>query len=404
MAAQALEDVRVLDLTQYIAGPYCTKLFADYGAEVIKIERPNGGDPARRLGPFPGDVQDPEKSGLFLLLNTGKLGVTLNLKTQVGVKIFKELVKDSDILVESFEPRVMPSLGLDYGTLKKINPRLVMTSISNFGQTGPYRDYKATEIVLAALGGSMYISGDYDRPPLMHGAPISQHVGGQNALIATLLGLLFQRETGEGQHIDVSLMESVTASMPYALNQYSYMGAVWRRGPKKRSVFGQDLWPTKDGYAGMSVIRSTDFAAIGSFLGIPELADPKFSTLEGRTQHNDELESLVLNKLMEWETLAFFRGGHEMRFMTSMEVTPTQLLSNEQLVAREYFKELEHPEAGRLPYPTEILGLTGTPAQHRRPAPLLGQHNEEIIGNRLGYSQDDLVRFEQLGVISGPSG
>jgi crotonobetainyl-CoA:carnitine CoA-transferase CaiB-like acyl-CoA transferase len=394
----ALDDVQVLDLTHYIAGPYCTKLLADYGAEVMKIERPDGGDPTRRLGPFPHDLPDPEKSGLFLLLNTNKLGITLNVKTGAGVKIFKELVKEVDILVENFAPRVMPGLGLDYETLKKINPRLIMTSISNFGQYGPYRDFKATEIVLAALGGNMYLSGDYDRPPIMHGVPISQYMGGQNAFIATLMALFLQRETGRGQHLDVSLMESVTSSIPYALNQYSYMGAIWRRGPKKKAIFGMDLWPTKDGYAGMSVIRSTNFADVATFLGIPELADPKFATPEGRTEHNAELETLVLNRLVEWEKMTFFCGGHARRFMTSVEQTPTELLHNEQLVARDYYRELEHPRAGSLPYPGEVLGLTETPGQLRKPAPLLGQHNEEVIGQRLGYAKEDLVKLKQIGV------
>jgi len=153
---QALTGLKVLDVTHYIAGPFCTKLLADYGADVIKVEKPGEGDESRRMGPFPDDVPDPEKSGLFLYLNTNKRGITLNLKTETGVKIFKDLVKESDVLVENFSPRVMPGLGLDYQTLKKVKPQLVMTSISNFGQTGPYRDWKATEITLFALCGQMH--------------------------------------------------------------------------------------------------------------------------------------------------------------------------------------------------------------------------------------------------------
>ena len=400
MSEKALDDIKVLDLGHYIVGPYCAKLLADYGAEVIKIERPDDGDPARRLGPFPQDLPDPEKSGLFLLLNTNKLGITLNLKTEAGKEIFKELVRDVDILVENFEPRVMPGLGLGYEDLKKINPRLVMTSISNFGQTGPYRDYKATEIVLAAMGGNMYVSGDYDRGPLMHGAPISQHMGGQNALMSALISLYHQRDTGQGQHIDVSLMETVTSSIPYAINYYTYMGAIWARIPKERPLFGPDhLWPAKDGYVGMTIIRSMDFAEVGAFLGIPELAHPKFATNEGRIEHAAELKRLVLDKLMEWEKMRFFEEGHLWRFMTSAEFTPTELLANKQLHARGYFQELEHPVAGKLPYPGEVLGLTETPAQLNRPAPLLGQHNEEILCGRLGYSKEDMARLKETGTI-----
>ena len=160
---QPLSDVRVLDLTWYITGPYCTKLLADYGADVIKVEPPGGGDPARRLGPFLNDDPHPEKSGLFLHLNTNKRGITLNIECETGKRIFKELVKKADILVESFPPRVMPSLGLGYETLEKINPMLVMTSITDFGQTGPYRDFKGSELIYQGLGGPMYTTGTPDR-------------------------------------------------------------------------------------------------------------------------------------------------------------------------------------------------------------------------------------------------
>ena len=163
MLAGALSGYKVLDVTHFIAGPYCTRLLAGYGAEVIKVEKPGSGDGSRRLGPFVGDDPHIEKSAQFLYLNTGKKSITLDLKTPAGVKIFKRLVKDADILVENFEPRVMSSLGLGYDTLSEINPKLVMTSISNFGQTGPYRDYKAAEIVEYALSGLMKMTGEPDR-------------------------------------------------------------------------------------------------------------------------------------------------------------------------------------------------------------------------------------------------
>jgi len=156
---QALSDVKVLDLTRFVAGPYCTKLLADYGADVIKIEKPGEGDPTRRMGPFLGDDPHPDKSGLFLHLNTSKRGITLNLKSEIGKKIFRELVKGVDILVENFSPRVMPGLGLEYEALETLNPRLVMTSISNFGQSGPYRDFKASELILYGMGGAMNETG-----------------------------------------------------------------------------------------------------------------------------------------------------------------------------------------------------------------------------------------------------
>jgi len=179
---------KVLDLTHYIAGPYCTMVLAALGAEVIKVERPGEGDGARRLGPFFKDDPHPEKSGLFLTLNHNKKSVTLNLKTGTGVRLFNELVREADVVVENFRPGVMARLGLDYDALHKINPALVMTSISNFGQTGPYRDYKATELVIEALGGLAYGIGDYDREPVKYGLSQIQYDAGKTAALATPQG------------------------------------------------------------------------------------------------------------------------------------------------------------------------------------------------------------------------
>jgi crotonobetainyl-CoA:carnitine CoA-transferase CaiB-like acyl-CoA transferase len=220
MAEGVLEGVKVIDLTRSIAGPYCTKLMADYGAEVIKVEPPEG-DPCRLLGPFPGNVPHQEKGGLFLFLNTNKKGVTLDLKQPKGKALLQELVKDADVLVESFPPQVMAELGLSYEALAKANPRLVMASISNFGQTGPYRDWKATEIVVEAIGGNMYISGDHDREPLSFGVPLFQFVAGQSALAGTLVALFERQRSGLGQHIDVSTAEAVAACIPYTFQYYT---------------------------------------------------------------------------------------------------------------------------------------------------------------------------------------
>lgn len=194
----ALSDIKVLDLTWYIAGPYCTKLLADYGAEVIKIEKPGCGDPARRMPPFFKDDPDPEKSGLFLHLNTNKRSITLNLKTEAGKDIFKKLVKKADIVVENFSPRVMSSLGLSYAELEKINPMIVMTSISNFGQAGPYRDFKASELVLSAMGSAMRSCGQPDREPLKLYGNVLQYQSGAVSAVATMGTLFGARTMGEG--------------------------------------------------------------------------------------------------------------------------------------------------------------------------------------------------------------
>lgn len=210
---QALSDLRVLDLTWYIAGPYCTKLLADYGAQVIKVERPGRGDPARRMGPFPNDEPHPEKSGLFLYLNTNKKSVTINLKSTTGIELLRELVREADVLVENFAPRVMPSLGLSYHMLSNINPALVMVSISNFGQIGPYRDYRASELILYGIGGAMNATGTLDGGPLKLGGNVVQYQAGVVAAVATMGAVLASRFRGVGQHVDISIIETQLGSI-----------------------------------------------------------------------------------------------------------------------------------------------------------------------------------------------
>jgi crotonobetainyl-CoA:carnitine CoA-transferase CaiB-like acyl-CoA transferase len=256
MPDQALSDIKVLDLSWHIAGPYCTKLLADYGADVIKVERPRVGDPARKIGPFFNDDPHPEKSGLFLHLNTNKKGITLNLKTPTGKEIIKKLVKEVDILVESFSPHVMPGLGLDYQTLEQVNPDLLMVSISSFGQTGPYRDFKATEIVEYAMGGEMYSTGIAGREPLKLGGNVVQYQAGTIAAVSTMGALFAARAQGIGQHVDVSIMETQAGSADrriiYTL-AYACAGVITTRWPPPREavrmlIMPQGVYPCKDGF------------------------------------------------------------------------------------------------------------------------------------------------------------
>ena len=269
MPEAALKGVKVLDLTHYIAGPYCTKLLADFGADVIKVERPDG-DPARRIPPFFHDEADSEKSLLFLYLNTSKRSVTLNLKARRGRQMLIDLARDSDVLVESFSPRVMSSLGLDYQVLRDVNPSLVVVSISNFGQTGPYRDYKATDIVEYALGGLMYVFGSYDREPLKHALHQAQFKAGTNSASAALMALYRQRLTGEGQQVDVSIQECIASGLRDVVNNYTYTGAVRRRQPNHSGDLTR-LRQTSDGYIlpNPGIAASFDWNSVVEFLDAP---------------------------------------------------------------------------------------------------------------------------------------
>lgn len=400
MSDQALTGIKVLDVGHHIAGPYCTKLLADFGADVIKVERPDGGDPSRRMGPFPNDEPNQEASGYFLYLNNNKKSITLNLKTETGLKIFKELVKKTDILVENFSPKVMPKLGLSYSKLKKINPGLIMTSISNFGQSGPYKDYKATDIVIQALGGWVWARGTPDREPVRGGGRLrlSEFVGGTYAATATLTAYFSRLANGTGQQVDISLLEAVTCMMPQCSafahfpNNAPY--------PHLRLVFTPGVEKCKDGFIGVNTLTGQQWVSICQMMGMEDFADnPDFQTLVGRLFRRDDVLARISPWLMEHTKDEIFTEGQAWRIPVAPVPSTEDIVNSPQHKDRGYIVEADQPVAGKLAQPGPILKMSETPWKMKAPAPLLGQHNEEIYGKLLGYNKEDLVRLRQSDII-----
>jgi crotonobetainyl-CoA:carnitine CoA-transferase CaiB-like acyl-CoA transferase len=401
---RVLSDVKVLDLTWDIAGPYCTKLLADYGADVIKVERPGGGDPARRMRPFLNDDPHPEKSGLFLHLNTNKRGITLNLKSESGKRIFKELVKKVDILVESFRPKVMPSLGLDYEILKEINSRVVMTSISSFGQTGPYCDFKGSELILQGFGGYMYLMGTSDREPSKKAGNVIQYQVGLTAALATMVALYGAQTRGYGDHVDVNGIREELTSVDgkiYMISGYQYTGHLPGRKPPSYST----IRPCKDGYVFLvgvgAVTGALFFPGLAKML---ELTPEQIKEWGRREILNDPLkawefeEEFLTPWLLERTMKQIVEAAQASGVMSTPCNTPESLLSDPHFRERGYWAEIDHPVTGRLTYTGAPFRMSEGGWQIRRPAPLLGQHNEEIY-SELGYSKEDLVQLKQTGVI-----
>jgi crotonobetainyl-CoA:carnitine CoA-transferase CaiB-like acyl-CoA transferase len=399
---RALSDVKVLDLTHHLAGPYCTKLLADYGADVIKIEKPEDGDVARSIGPFFKDEPHPEKSGLFLYLNTNKRSITLNLKAETGKKIFKELVSQVDILVESFSPRVMPSLGLDYKTLEKINPGLVMISISNFGQTGPYRDFKASDIIEYGMGGEMCSTGWPERYPLKLGGTVVLFSASLVAAATTMGAFYGSRYNGIGQHVDVSIMETQMGSVDRrapSLIAYQYCQDINLRSPP--AGYGLELVPPfnpcADGYFNCTV-GIVFWDRLVKMLGDPKFEDPRFNPPWTDPGLKEEFDEMWIPWCMERNK------GEIAKVMQDAEIVCTpindagDILADPQLSERKYFVEIDHPATGKLKYPGAPFKMSETPWQAMRPAPLLGEHNEEVY-SRLGYSREDLISLREAGVI-----
>jgi CoA:oxalate CoA-transferase len=401
MTEQALSEIKVLDLTEGIAGPYCTKLLADFGAEVIKIEKPKEGDIARKMGPFWGDEYDLEKSGTFFYLNTNKKSVTLNLENSDGIEICKKIIQGVDVLVESFKPGKLAELRIDVNTLKDINPHLITTSISSFGQTGPYRDYQATNLTSYALGGAMYTMRPGTNPkqrPVIEGGFQAEYSTGILSYIATIAALFGKDKSDGNISIDMAAMECVASSLMGHITEYSYLGLSRRTNPF--AIHGYPIGysvPCQDGWISLT-------PGIGGAPNIPFLIekpeledDPLFSEPRTRMAQPEKFDALIIPWLMEHDKWEISNKAQELRLAFTPVLSPGELLNEEQLEAREFFSKIDHPAMGEITYPGAPAKLSKTP-WHKGRAPLLGEHNREILG-RLGYSEIDLLKLRESKII-----
>ncbi len=396
----ALDGIEVLDLTHHVAGPYCTKLLADFGARVTKVERPGSGDPARRMGPFAGDDPHSEKSLPFLYLNTNKRSATLDFKTDTGRALLKRMAAGADLVVENFRPRSLPAARLSYSELSAVNPSVVMVSISNFGQTGPYRDFEATDIVEYALSGIQYIFGDNDREPLKHGFDQAQYKAGTDAAAAALIALYHRAMTGEGQWVDVSIQECIATGLRDTTSAFTYTGAVkWRR-PNETGDLPRSPVATKDGYIVPIAFGGAGWNETVEFLGSDALRDERFSTAEGRMENAAEVDRILRETFAQYEKSDLFHRANRVRgLIYGLVQDSAELYENPQYEHRGYFVEVDHPIAGKGRYPGAPFGMSDTGWSVRSHAPLLGQHNVEVYVEEMGLSMDELRRLTAAGVV-----
>jgi len=396
-----LDLYRVLDLTDE-NGLLCGKLLGDLGADVIKIERP-GGDPARNIGPFYRDEVDPEKSLFWWAFNTSKRGVTLNIETVKGQETFKRLVKTADFVIESFPPGYMDRLGLGYKALEKINPGIIMVSITPFGQTGPYKDYKSPDIVAWAMGGQMYPCGDADRPPfrISHHSQAYLHAAGQ-AAVGAMMALCHREQTGEGQQVDVSIHESVVQSTFLVTGSWDMMKVnLQRGGAMLTGVTLKRVWPCKDGYliwfyfSGESGIFNLPLIKWMDEEGMAEdfLKGFDWQALDLRTTTQDlidRLEEPARRFFLSHTKAELLEGAVSHQTMLYPVATTVDMLNSTQLAARKYWTEIAHPELGTaITYPGTFAVTSGLPPRVWHRAPLIGEHNKEIY--------DGLVELGQTG-------
>ena len=393
----ALNGVKVLDLSEDIAGSFCARLMADYGADVLKLEPP-GGASLRRMGPFHHDDPHPEKSLFFLLLNLNKKGATLNLTTDTGQSILKRLAEHVDVIVETYRPGYLASLGLGYDTLSQINPGLIVTSITPFGQDGPYSQYKGEEIVEYAMSMIMSISGIQDREPLKHGGFQAQYEGGLFGAGATSMALFAQLNTGQGEHIDVSITECIASTMMATQTIYPFIGGSQARRRPVGNEFENPM-PCKDGWIIVQAGGGATWEDLANFFKAPELLEPRFADRAQRSQNGSEMDQVIINSIKDREKWELFPKAAAARMLFGLVQTPTELVDCPQLESRNFYREVDHPVIGKIKVPAELFKLTETPYQLKMPAPTLGQHNQEIFVEGLGYTQQEFVQLRQLNVI-----
>ncbi len=396
----ALAGLRILDLTD-LKGSMCAKLFGDMGADVIKVEPPEG-DTTRRIGPFLDGQPHPERSLLFWFYNTSKRGITLDLNQQAGQELAKQLAAKADVLVESAEPGTLARLGLGYDELKQLNPNLVLTSITPFGQTGPYQSYRSSDMVAEALGGMIWTNGFPDEPPLHAMGLQAYHSASFFAAIGTLLALWTRDSLGEGQWVDVSMQEAVAGAVEHIAPFYHQgLGIESRRGSLHWSRYFR-VARCRDGYVMHCSLG--DWTSLVEWVKGDEkaqdLEDACWEDLVYRREHAEHLFDILDDWAKDYSVAELMEGAQLRRIPYAMVRPPEALVDDPQLNDRGFFSTIEHPELGRtVRYPGGPIHFTTTPWRIARRPPLLGEHNTEVYGNEFGIEADRLSALKQAGVI-----
>ena len=391
-----LQGIRVLDLTRVLAGPFCTMQLADMGAEVIKIERPGTGDDSRFFGPFKNG-----ESGYYILLNRNKKGITLNFRKPEAVQLFYKMVESADIVVENFKPGVVKKLQIDYETLKKINPKIIYASISSCGQYGPYSSQPGYDIIAQAMGGLMSITGYPDRPPLRCGSSIADVASGLFTATAILAALHKRDLTGEGDYIDVSLLDSIFAFCETNIVRYTIGGEIPQRVGSRHPLSAPfDIYKAKDGYAVIAVANEKIMDKLFHLMGCPELhQDPRFETDAKRSVHDKELKEIIEKWLSRYTVDEAVKMMLAQSIPASNVMNIPQACNDEQIKVRHMLVDVDQPKAGKVAVTGSPMKFDSFPDDDFTPAPQIGQDNRAVLKELCGCSDADIDKLIQLGAL-----
>ncbi len=394
----ALSDITVIDVSRVLAGPYCTMMLGDFGAEIIKIEQPGRGDETRHWGP---PFTETGQSAYFLCANRNKRSMTLNLKHPRGQEILRELVRQGDVLVENFKAGTMERLGLGYESLREINPGLIYCAITGYGQDGPYRDRPGYDTAIQAQGGVMSIPGPADGEPYKVGVAIVDVTTGMNAAIAILAALHHRERTGQGQFIDVALFDSHLGWLINVASSYLVSGEPPRRyGNAHATIVPYQTFATEDGYLMLAVGNDGQFAAFCRVIDRPELAqDPRFATNPARVQNREELVSLLAQIFRQRPTQAWLDALVAAKVPCSPVNDIPAALADPQAQARRMVQEVVDSQGSVVPQVGPVAKMSETPPTIRTAPPYLGEHTGQILRERLGFDDDLIAQLRAEGVI-----
>ncbi|HEA66485.1 MAG TPA: CoA transferase [Desulfobacterales bacterium] len=404
---RTLDGIRIIELAQYISGPYFGMLLAGFGADVTKIEEPGTGDLSRRCGPFPEDIPHPDRSGLFHYLNRNKRGITLDIRRATGRKILLELLKDADVLVEDMRPKLAKELKLDFDHLKEVNPKLIVASITPFGQTGPYKDFKAYAINTSAIGGMSSIVGESQREPLTPPFALGHFQTGIIAANAVMFALMAKRKSEKGQHIDISEAESwAIFHTGNVVSAFIYSGRKRNRsGHRTFAPYPYTLLPCKDGYISMIALRGSEWKRFLEIIGDGEVpkwyaSDDRFKDrLKAGIEYADVLDSLLSPWLMSHTRAEIFSRCREKHVPFTPVRNMDEVVNCEHLNKRGYFKEISFSGMNPFKCPGAPVRFSKSRWDLKHTAPALSEHNDEIYCEHLEYSRAQLAQLRRTHII-----
>ena len=402
--SRPLDGIRVLSFEIQVAGPYCTMMLADQGADVIKVERPEGGDTARGGAPKVKNDKGETQSGYFLRFNRNKRSVTINLKSERGRQVFRDLARQSDVLVENFRPGLLDEMGLGYKTLSELNPRLIYTCISGFGSLegylGPFSKRPAYDIVAQAMGGLMNTCGQADGPPTWLGVALGDIVSGMNAAYAIMLALYQRTQTGRGQYIDISMYDTIIGLAERSVTAYSLTGHVLERG-REPYMAPWGPFECQDGYVGLIVATEGDWAKFCQAIGRTDLVGP-----EGATSGPERAKNMsgwlgeIINAWFGQQTKA---GATERLLAVGLPVGPVQtakeIFDCPHVADRKLMTNVPDPILGSVKLVGPVARLSGSPEPRTQQAPRLGEHNAEVLSEVLGYTKEQVVQLKEESAI-----